>query len=141
MRATELRIRNLIQAYGEIAEITLIGTEGISAKYDGGNGKCTVKFSNPTLQPIPLTEEWLIKFGFTIHDKKYSLNYGGESMRFAILETKREPFVLFFHGKFGFNINEGRKNGDYCIETVHQLQNLFHALTGQELTTKQLKNI
>jgi len=90
-------------------------------------------------EPIPLTEEILLKCGFQIRDKNYSLNYGGESMRFAILETNiKNPFILYFHGRFGFNTESGRKDGDFCITHFHQLQNLYFALTNEELTFNNL---
>lgn len=112
----------------------IIEVEYISKFFINGTGISAIK-------PIPITEEWLLKFGFVIRDKSYSLNYGGESMRYAMLEKSNTPlFMLFFHGRFGFNTEEGRKNGDYCIQYVHQLQNLHFALTGEELIFNTTQN-
>jgi hypothetical protein len=61
------------------------------------------------LQPIPLTEEWLLNFGYQIG-------------MFWILST----------GEFRINIS----GIHYDIQYVHQLQNLYFALTGGELTLK-----
>ncbi len=137
MDARELRIGNLVwsnDGYFDRVEdiITEIEDMRVGTKY-------TQLPYTPIcdIEPIPLTEEWLAKFGFEIREKKYSLNYGGESMKYAFFEKDvKNPFILYFHGRFGFNINEGRKNGDYCIQYIHQLQNLFFALTGVELTLK-----
>ena len=66
-------------------------------------------------EAIPLTEEWLLKFGFTFSDMIYSFD------GFEILDLKQG---LEFY------------NHDYPIKIkyVHQLQNLYYALTQTELT-------
>ena len=66
--------------------------------------------------PITLTEEWLIKFGFEYSD----LN--GDSGLWKI-----PPFQIY--GKYNQFIYDYRLDINY----VHQLQNLYFALTGQEL--------
>lgn len=134
MKANEFRLGNLIYSPIEKEIVKLVAIEQGNRPITLGK-MGTSSFSGfDCLEPIPLTEEWLLKLGFQIRDKKYSLNYGGESMRFAILENDiRNPFILYFHGRFGYNLNEGRKNGDYCIEYVHELQNLYFALTKKEL--------
>ncbi len=71
------------------------------------------------LSPIPLTEEWLVKFGFIkdfygfVLDDKMSLSFS----------TKLSPFWQ----DSPLSIN---------IQYVHQLQNLYFALTGSELEIK-----
>lgn len=132
MKAEELRIGNLISFDSEITiKVCEIQEKCFYAKDQEG-----IEYKNTTceLKPIELTEEWLLRFGFFIKDKAYSLNYGGESMRYAFLDIPRNPFILWFHGKYGFNTQEGRKSDDYCIKYVHQLQNLYFALTQKELT-------
>ena len=68
--------------------------------------------------PIPLTEEWLLKFGF----KKISEigDYSNGNMT-VILAISNKIYTL------------KRKR----INHVHQLQNLYFALTGEELTLKK----
>jgi hypothetical protein len=69
-------------------------------------GLCNIE-SNPDLfEPIPLTEEWLMKFGF---DEKEPV---------LISSWKFSPFCETIITK---------------CEHVHQLQNLYFALTGEEL--------
>jgi hypothetical protein len=86
-----------------------------------------LKYTTP-FDPIPLTEKWLLKFGF--------------------YETTKENYVsgLYTLNKpDGFYINketmcyceidyEGTTNDRIKIQYVHQLQNLYFALTGEELT-------
>ena len=62
--------------------------------------------------PIPLTEEWLLKFGFKPFVKDWSLHG-------VVIHTRKRGFVL-------------RKSVP-IIQYVHQLQNLYFALTGEEL--------
>lgn len=74
------------------------------------------------MSPIQITEEWLINFGFK-YDK----------------ETKTYHTPSFYW----FSVNLYAKEGaGFCIENVqykfinhvHELQNLYFALTGTELT-------
>lgn len=77
------------------------------------------------VEPIELTEEWLIKLGFELNYKSnFSITYGHIennkfSYKFNIPENKS---WLEYHG--------GAINCKY----VHQLQNLYFCLTGTELT-------
>lgn len=85
-------------------------------------------FNKMDLEPIPLTEQWLLDFGF------YKIK---EKNTFLTLQNVIEEFSLFFNLKTSCIELET----DYCqviqlkrLKYIHQLQNLFHALTGQELT-------
>ena len=80
------------------------------------------------LIPIPLTEEWLLKFGFVTSEKLWD-------------SFSRSNYYLSKKGELCFNLYES-KNIFYMyeyrhIEYVHQLQNLYFALTGEELTIKE----
>lgn len=77
--------------------------------------------------PIPLTEDWLLKFGLSeMHYQEYILtdNYWG---------------VYFYYddvnGNWTVNTNHEYKLTE--IKYVHQLQNLYFALTGEELKIKE----
>jgi hypothetical protein len=71
---------------------------------------------NRHFEPIPLTEEWLFKFGF---DDLGTYGYGRGNFHICLHENE-----------FYFSIN----NRKVFIKHVHQLQNLYFALTGEELT-------
>ena len=73
------------------------------------------------VKPIPLTEEWLERFGFEYSD----LN--GDSGLWKI-----PPFQIY--GKYNQFIYEYALDVNY----VHQLQNLYFSLTGEELTIKTI---
>ena len=109
MKATELRIGNILSVNGEdyaIAESIL---------YIYASGGETYK-----LNGIPLTPEWLEKFGFEKDAYQSDLWYikNGD---FLIIEYPNE-----------------RLNWEQKVNLihVHQLQNLYFALTGEELTLK-----
>ena len=83
-------------------------------------------YNSSLMNPIPLTEEWLIKFGLEFSIDTWYLK------GFAIWETecgdeKGNEYMGFFY--------ELREVGmmDREIKYVHQLQNLYFALTGEEL--------
>lgn len=76
------------------------------------------------IKPIPITEEWLLKFGFISnpYQDRYELNniyFQGCKLCFECDKTKgfTELWIYEFPN----------------IKYVHQLQNLFHIVTGSEL--------
>lgn len=74
-------------------------------------------------EPIPLTEEWLLRFGFEKDRSGYRLD-DINSLSFS------ENYIVCWHDKV---------LGIKQIEYVHQLQNLYFTLTGEELTIKDIK--
>lgn len=70
------------------------------------------------LKPLPLTEEWLLKFGFEKRDVEFP-SY-----------TKQGIQINYIDGKW---LEYARR---IEVKTVHQLQNLYFALTGEELSIK-----
>ena len=84
------------------------------------------------IDPIPLTEEWLIKFGF----KQYN-DFGVKFNTFDLM-----PLCGFAYDTDTKQviIQEKRNSMSHWIERkieyVHELQNLYFALRGQELTIK-----
>tara|TARA_R110002124_G_scaffold199603_2_gene366415 strand:+ start:413 stop:733 length:321 start_codon:yes stop_codon:yes gene_type:complete len=102
MKATELRIGNWVM---------------YSSKIQVNENKIRECVDHPDrFAPIPLTEDWLKRFGFEYSD----LN--GDSGLWKI-----PPFQIY--GKYNQFIYEYALDVNY----VHQLQNLYFALTGQEL--------
>lgn len=74
-----------------------------------------------TALPIPLTEEWLLRFGFEVLEFDHKENQYGFKGRLIVIR----------HGLFcdyGTSV---------IIKHVHQLQNLYFSLTGEELTIKE----
>lgn len=118
MKATELRLGNLfINSQGGIQEVTTAHLEYLLND--------SFEPNNEGMNPIPLTEEWLLKFGFDkTKDRRKYVGYIGEYFFYKENETWR--------------IELGGRDETILIEIkyVHQLQNLYFAMTGDEPTIK-----
>lgn len=80
--------------------------------------------------PIPLTwgHEWLLKFGFEDTTGGWGGSTGNDKhYRLGKFEVQTVDFDDLWHLKNKFDVK---------IKYVHQLQNLYFALTGMELETK-----
>ena len=86
-------------------------------------------------KPIPLTEEWLLKFGFEINDDL------GDEIYYQIPEEKNGYGICFDHNDITFYkyYGNGAENvhtliyDEKHLQSVHQLQNLYFSLTNTEL--------
>lgn len=136
----ELRIGNLILLPGDIIfKVNSIDSRGIELQCrvkDNGNA---LRMPEPgqlseRLMPIPLTEEWLIKLGF-------ELTGSGKVFSDFIFQGS---FMVQMHKStntfdYGFVDNdETFNNFGNGVHYVHQLQNLYFALTGEELEVKNV---
>ena len=87
-------------------------------------------------KPVELTKDWLIKFGFTDGNKCYKNAYS-----FEVLKTDFYLRPSYQDGLYwGFNISDEKLdcelNDVKPLKYVHELQNLFFAITGTELELK-----
>jgi hypothetical protein len=124
MTANELRIGNWIYD----------GQVGFKEEFRVGSGDIVSIDSNDIdcdYRPIRLTEEWLVRFGFNVRSisKTYSCYNKGERVQINI---QRSEDLNIYEDTFWFKVY----NGTISIRYVHQLQNLYFALTGNELTIK-----
>ena len=76
-------------------------------------------------KPIPLTEEWLLIFGFKKRKNRHLFHWENK----IVISEYKDEFENFFYPKTGYDIRFSNE-----IKYVHQLQNLYFALTGAELT-------
>ena len=113
MDVKELRIgNNIVDCYGSINTISSI--------HEGG----TIRFKDDTVchidkcKPIELAEELLLKCGFV---KKGNWTFVNNNLKIKV-SLCRTKFVFF---TYHFEVN---------VNYLHQLQNLYFALTGEELT-------
>lgn len=81
-------------------------------------------------EPIPITEEWLLKFRFIYNGWNYDFE------RYVFHAQGKNEKLEFYNTEFGIRKNKEVFNISYKIDYVHQLQNIFFALTGTELTLK-----
>jgi len=122
IHANELRIGNKIKVYTDIVDVTDIGddgTIGTTAYFDGQMGCCGC--TDSMADPIPLTPEILEKWDMVDE-------YG----------CSKQNFVIFHYEDGTFSV--GSSLGEYSVgkqfKYLHQLQNLYFALTGEELEVK-----
>lgn len=136
MEANELRIRNIISdnfIRYKVAEISF----GIIKGFSTLNGKdiypdTVYSLNIENLQGIPLTEEILLKCGFIIKiSDSFSYHFKANVIPTDILYLIKVCF--YSDGKF-MTVTVG--NYDTKIQYLHELQNLIHALTGEELNIK-----
>lgn len=134
MKANELRIGNLLldELTKELLKVIEISETGFSTKVINRD-----KFPLPDgwkAKPIQLTEEWLLKFGFFEHKSgKESMSFTSSLYASPCFEAIRLEDGTFYF--LSFNLMSATiEQPD--LKYVHQLQNLYYALTGQELTLK-----
>lgn len=132
MEASEIRLSNLVNIGMKDVngQVISISKNEIHIKIDEFH---YVKVKPSEVNPIPLTEEWLVKFGGERGGKK------GDDWNDKFFKFKFNNLDLFSCPISGV-ITLSRKDEDVrldrYIEHVHTFQNLIYFLTGQELTIK-----
>jgi len=109
MKANELRIGNYLNTIYGIKRVSDISVDR------------WCWFLDSKVEPITLTEEWLLKLGFD-----FGSDFIGECF-FIEFDDKNDFFIHIENDKFYYNYDEIE------IKHVHQLQNLYFALTNNEL--------
>jgi hypothetical protein len=110
IQANELRRNNLVNYKKNINKISSISEAFVMLEsYEC----CSALVGYEDVKPIPITKEWLLKFGF-----KDALNY---------FKIKHFRIIMLEDRYFFDNIPLTE------IKYIHQLQNLYFALTGKEL--------
>lgn len=135
MKESELRICNLVTTIFENKPVLVNSIKKHKAKdgfiitigVEGFNKNSEQPVLLEHVYPIPLTEEWLLKFGF----EKIGENYENDWLLIHThLKTKELHFILNLPNSHQYNIT--------VLNYVHQLQNLYFVLTGEELTIKNV---
>ena len=116
IKSNELRCGNLVwDNYGGIYKVVNINSEGFDyIDAVKPSFKAIGRYELENIEPIPLTEDWLKRFGFG-RLGKYSF---------------RTKHLIIHHRKRGFVINKKIRE----IQYVHELQNIYWALFNTELT-------
>lgn len=115
INAAELRIGNWIYHKERLGNIQVCSVQ---------DDEINFKINPPKLEFIPLNEEWLLRFGFKKSSNEYEKQFylGAISFELSTLQCS------LCAGEY--------VEGNACeleIKYVHQLQNLYFALTGQEI--------
>ena len=97
--------------------------------------------------PIPLTEDWILKFGFELYeyhlnDKmsdnpdfiylSYKMELDGKRYYYTITNTEFDDW------QFCVKVEWAEEMLIASCQYIHQLQNLYFALTKTELTLKEI---
>jgi hypothetical protein len=122
MKVTELRIGNLIEI-NEMAEpVVSIDKYGINYTVNSVGSNAIKQFYHiDRVKPILITKEWLLKFGFV---QQY--------WRFF-------PMTYYQKRNMLYSLSDGNvelHDPNICLtqlKYVHELQNFYFALTGEEL--------
>lgn len=132
MKSTELRIGNYIKLmfnYEDYETIQVTSDELVD-----------VDKKQADYEPFPLTEDWLYKFGFKNIDKGGNdyITYTDPNHDYYLqLDVRRKDNkYLILDNSF----DDLRAFSMVDIEYVHQLQNLYFALTGKELDFEEFYN-
>lgn len=131
MKTTDLRIFNLIQRYNDktktydiltVYEINEEELNGLKSNLREGEG-------------IPLTEDWLLRLGFEKewdNDGSGDYDYIKEIGRYYFVVRSTNDYQILHRRDIGIPYEIIKDSCKY----VHQLQNLYHDITGNELTIK-----
>ena len=121
MNPRELRIGNLVSIFNSICVIDTVALHGCwCTLLESEKDRSLTLEYNAYIEPIPLTEEWLLKFGF----KKDT--FGSWKRDNCLYWIDKDGGVLQIASGFAAIINAP-------CQYAHQLQNLYFALTGNEL--------
>jgi hypothetical protein len=136
MKAKDLRIGNLVYLQDGV---TVSAVRYFQTRYNVN------EYPEDLISGIPLTEKWLVKFGF-----KKSKAIPNEKFCYLFEDKGKTPIEFYVVGK-GANdvytiydpINRSNKlnfiTDNRGLNFVHQLQNLYFALAGSELIITKTK--
>jgi hypothetical protein len=121
MKINNLRIGNLVYYNGTKKELGVV-TEikkslSPNVEYVGLDFRKDIYYQVKDLEEIPITEEWLLKFGFE-KDEIIEFYRKDETSSTIIIDFNFVCLLGYSHVK---------------IQTVNQLQNLYFSLTEKEL--------
>lgn len=124
MKAQELRIGNWLRSWNFNYRVESFDKEYVYFDHETDR-------SYDEVEPIPITEEWLVKFGFEKlpnSNATFQILRDGPGHDFTLeWDEDIEAWDVYLEDNFWIQVP---------ILSVHQLQNLYFALTGEELTIK-----
>ena len=119
MEVRELRVGNYINLTKDNFKTTKVYQLDAFDIYKLQENECA------DIKPIPITEEWLIRLGLSeYYGSSYYLKINRDKLKWCRRTPKGGKGIRFKCPKYPH------------IAYVHQLQNLYFALTGKELELK-----
>jgi hypothetical protein len=133
MDVRELRLGNLVSEY--VLGVCPVGGIESDVKNDGivwlSKDNMRYHITDCNIEPIPLKSKWFKKFGFA---KAYLKTWNKEKRPWHYQIEKHPGFpegYIFF-----INVDGVAAPPSIKIKYVHELQNLYYALTGEELVIR-----
>lgn len=141
LKANEFRIGNLIRYNKYVMSISEICSPKPleDKRYDGKyiielfDGAGLLSCLLEEIEPIPLTEGWILKFGFTKVRDGYRISHPNDMVDYIIDNIENRWHLSVDHHQdlqslYAFS---------WDVYYVHQLQNLFFSLTNEELKLQE----
>lgn len=140
MEAKEVRVGNLFfDENDELKTLSCTNRVGDFVVEEETHWMGFIIIKNDLAKPIPLTEQWLERFGF----KKEMYGAKSETNLELWIESWKIHYGTYRNGEKYFKLvadggydDSGELDLLPICKYVHQLQNLYFALTGKELTLK-----
>jgi len=153
MDKNELRIGNLVNeevlGISPISDICehVVMVKVNNGELDGTISKTTYTLNYSSISPIPLTEKWLLHFGF--ENWGYGKLYANEVEKYTryvlhnVIDGTSNFELHFVESEFMSETQyivscdeDDRINFGVELEYVHQLQNMYFTLLGNDLSQK-----
>jgi len=140
IEANELRFGNLVneEVLGD-CKVSGISKETVwvKAKNIKSNGSHNLRefhINIECLKPIPLTEQWIEEWILTLPKNKLKFNIKREYVFEAIRFIINKYIILTIHNDGIASLGLLNQSFSIQLKYVHTFQNLYHALTNEELT-------
>lgn len=146
MEIKELRIGNCIRYNGSVASVYAISNPMPNSNNNFNNKERVTLWCNglitaniDEIEPIPITEEFLLKIGFKKKRDGY-LHYSDHNDEFSIRFNPSYTYIeyanLCFNPEDVTETNYGSSFEFPNTLHLHTFQNIWHLLTGKELEIK-----
>lgn len=115
------KVYNIASGNKEVCEIEAITRLGVQYNSETKQGTCSMD----NLEPIVLTEEWLLNLGF---EKIFDSSFFN-----LILPHKYKVYISISLELESYQVCQSGNGFSIDAKYVHQLQNLYYSLTGNEI--------
>lgn len=127
MKASELRVGNYVTT-GKKEWVISVVSDSNEVRVTDGKFTAIAQIPINEIHPIPLTEEWLLKFGLNNPTNEKPYHFKKSAVEFLHSEFQDE-LKCFCNDKPMFS---------FPCKYVHQLQNIYYSITGEELKINKL---
>lgn len=126
VEAIELKIGNWVNE--TIVDLENGGCKLNEIQVDGNRIKCIE--AGDVVRGIPLSEKWLLYFGFVFNERSLSYRVFSHKKEWILAAQQTMDKTMF---KIGLPVDGRQDQFMTCFVYVHEIQNLYFALTGREL--------